>query len=276
MSVPFRRLRLLTLVAVATTLVACNSERKVETRVSGNDHFVTNSEQPPPIDVAAVETAFWDTKASDFQGWMGAFEKRVNELYDGGVVSIDARRSQQDLLTVTGFLDRNNQPGYQADGDAKLFAIEQTDPARNNQMAYRVGGYDGHYYQHSHSLLDSPLVQMMVLGSILNRPYHTPYDRVVVLRDHQTSYRRTPAYQQASRTRKRLFGTTSSQRTFGSAPKSTTSGSSRSWFGRSGRSSSSGSSSSWGSRRSGSSWSWGSRSSGSRSSGRSWGGRRRR
>jgi hypothetical protein len=312
MTVPFRLFRHLALCALATTVVACSSERKVETRVAGNDHFVSNGDQPTPIDVAAVEKAFWDTKGADFQAWMGAFEKRVNELYDGGVVSLDARRNASDLLAVTGFLDRNNQPGFQAGGDATLFAIEQTDPARNNQMAYRVGGYDGHYYQHSHSLLDSPFVQMMVLGSLLHRPYYTPHDRVAVLRDHQSSYRRTPAYQEASRVRKRLFGTTRSQRSFGSAGGSSGSGTARSWFGGkqstsattgsttwSGRrstgssgsstsssgsrswfggssGSSSRSTSSWSGRRSSGSSGWGSSS--SRSSGssrRSWGGRRR-
>jgi hypothetical protein len=264
--------------ALTVTLAACSSDPKVETRVAGNDHFVSNGDQPAPIDVAAVEKAFWDTKASDFQTWMSQFEQRVNEIYDGGVVSLDARRNARNLLTVNGYLERNNQNGFQPGADTKLFDIDQTEPARNNQMAYRVGGYDGHYYHSSHSLLDNPLVQMMVLGSLLNRPYYTPNDRIVVLRDHQSSYRRTPAYQEASRVRKRLFGTTTSQRTFGNSPATTGSSSQRSWFGRK-KSTTTDTSSSWSGRRNSSSSSSGSRSwfggsSGSSGSSSSWGGRR--
>jgi hypothetical protein len=310
--IPASRLaRHLTLCAVATAMVGCSSDRKVETRVSGDDHFVSQAGGPTPIDVAAVEKAFWETKAADFQTWMGQFETRVNEIYDGGVVSLDARRTPQNLLAVSGYLDRNNQPGFQPDGDAKLFAIEQTDQARNDQMPYRVGGYDGQYYHRSHSLLDNPFVQMMVVGSLLNRPYYTPWDRIGSLRHHQTTYRQTPVYQQASQARKRLFGTTRSQRSFGSAP-SGSGGSIRSWFGRhrstahtgassgwggsrrstsastpsrswfgglssrSSTSSSASSSSSWGGRRSTGGFSWGGRSGSSGSSRRSWGSSRRR
>ncbi|HEY9715580.1 MAG TPA: hypothetical protein V6C72_19055, partial [Chroococcales cyanobacterium] len=54
------------------------------------------------INLDEVQKAFWETQGKDFNSWMGAFEKRVNEIYDGKeVVSIDATRESGHLV-VTG------------------------------------------------------------------------------------------------------------------------------------------------------------------------------
>ncbi|MBC7543535.1 MAG: hypothetical protein H7338_12480, partial [Candidatus Sericytochromatia bacterium] len=214
----------------------CSDKPKVETRVAGNDHFVSKaagSNAPNPIDLPAVEKAFWETQGQDMNTWMGAFETRVNQLYDGGTVSLDARRNPQNLMAVTGYLEQNSQPGYQATGDAKLFAIDQTSPAQNHTMGYNVSGYDNSYYPRHHSLLDNPFVEMMIIGSLLQRPYYTPATRVIILHNQQTAYRQTPTYQAERTARQRAFGTTTSKNAFGTAPKSTgTTTTNRSWAGK--------------------------------------------
>src|SRR5690349_4860533 len=78
-------------VALAALLVgttACwSSSSQQEHYVSGQNNVQAGSK----INLAAVQQAFWDTKGSDFNNWMGNFEQRVNQIYDGpDVVSIDA------------------------------------------------------------------------------------------------------------------------------------------------------------------------------------------
>lgn len=231
------------------------------------------------INLEEVQKAFWDTKGADFNSWMTAFEKRVNEIYDGdGVVSIDATR-KTGQLAITGYIDDKKEAGYQ-DGEEKLFTIEQTGDVTDNQLPYRVSDHQGHSYYEGHgSILGSPIVQMLVLSHLMGGwggRYYTPYDRTVILRDHRDVFRTSPSYSTQKATNKDFntrfktnsSGAYTSRTRFGgsSVSDTSTSTSKRSWFG-SGSSSSSSSkpSFSWGGRRS----------SGGFSSSRGWGGRRR-
>lgn len=152
------------------------------------------------INLEEVQKAFLTSKGDDFNGWMGAFEKRVNEIYDGtDVVSIDANRVT-DKLVVTGFIDKNNTPGFQA-GEEKLFSVEQTGPAANNQVPIRVANGDGATYSTGHhSFLDNPFLQAFLIMGLMNSVggwggrYHTPSSRYGSLRSHRTSYRNTPNF----------------------------------------------------------------------------------
>ncbi len=235
------------------------------------EHYVSSQVEgeEQKINLEEVQKAFWETKGTDpkdFNSWMGAFEKRVNEIYEGdGVVSIDASR-ETGKLTVTGYLEDKKEQGFQP-GEEKLFSIEQTgDVTSDNQLPYRVNDYNNRpYYEGHRSILDSPFVQMMVISHLMGGfggRYYTPYPSIVVLRDQRNTFRTTPAYstQKAANT---TFKQTSKAK-FGSA--STTTTSKRGWGGF-GKSSSSSSSSTRG-------FGWGGR----RSSGfgmRGWGGRRR-
>jgi hypothetical protein len=278
---------------VALALNGCSTSR--QERV---DHYVSPQVQgeAQKINLEEVQKAFWDSKGTDFNGWMSAFEKRVNEIYDGKeVVSIDATR-KEGRLVVTGYIDNAHKEGFQP-GDEKLFTIEQTgDATEDKQMPYRVSDYrDRPYYEGRHSFLDNPFLQAMIISHFMGGGwgghYYTPYPTVNVLHTYRDSYRTTPQYttQQASnrgffsRFKTNSTGGLQSSKTFGSStPFSTTTTSTtrRSWFGGSGAGSSSGLSapstdssslSSWGGRRSSGSSLFG----GSRSS-RSWGGFRRR
>lgn len=267
-------------ILAGVSLSGCGSPRAERT-----EHYVSSQVkgESAKINLDEVKSAFWDTKGKDFNEWMSAFEKRVNEIYEGKeVVSVDASRTTG-KLTVTGYIDDQKEQGYQP-GEEKLFTIEQTGDVTNNELPYRVAGHDGQpYYSGSHSILDSPFVQMMVLSHLMGGwggRYYTPYPRTVILRDHRDTFRQSPGFgtQKATnesfntRYKTNTAGGFMSKKGFGS---STTSGATkRSWGGfgsSSSSSSSSGSGSMWGGRRSTSTFGGGGF--GGRRGG--WGGRRR-
>jgi hypothetical protein len=247
------------------------------------------------INLEEVQKAFWDSKGKDFNGWMAAFEKRVNEIYDGKeVVSIDATRDNGKLI-VTGYIDKDKKEGFHP-GDEKLFSLEQTGDAVNNEMPYRMAGGDGGtYYQGHHSFLDNPILQAMLISHMMGGwggRYYTPAPQMVVLQHGRDSFRASPQYQQQQTSNQSFFsrfktnsaGDLQSRSKFGSGP-SNSSTQSRSFGSTAATGSSTGSStgsgtSTWGGRRSsfGSGFGSGSssRSFGGGFSSRSWGGRRGR
>lgn len=285
---------LILLVALSVTLGGC------ATRDSRVEHYVSSPAvvqgENAKINLDEVQKAFWDSKGSDFNGWMSAFEKRVNEIYDGKeVVSVDATH-KEGKLQVIGYIDTQKKQGF-VDGDEKLFSIEQTGDAVNNELPIRVSdSYNRPYYEGHHSILDNPFFQMMFISHMMGGwggRYYTPYNRVVVLHDYRNNYRATPQYSQQqasnqgffSRFKKNSAGGLQSSKTFGGGDFSSASGSTskRSWFGGSSSSTSTSSASSaassssgWGMRRSSGTSIFGGSGGGMRSSGRSWGGFRRR
>lgn len=223
------------------------------------EHYVSPTIQGASqrINLDEVEKAFLSTKAKDLSSWMAAFEKRVNEIYEGGdVVSIDATRAGG-KLNITGYVDKNKQQGYQP-GDDKLFALEQTGDVANNQMPYRVSDERGQmYHDGSYNLLNNPIVQGLAVGALFNHffgpRYYTPFSHVTVLRDYRDTFRTTPTFG-AQRVANQSFASRFKERAFGggirsnnswgrsfSAPAptasrgwSTPSSSTRSWGGGSG------------------------------------------
>ncbi|MEB3300031.1 MAG: hypothetical protein VKO21_11170 [Candidatus Sericytochromatia bacterium] len=277
--------RAVAVVMAAALLAGCGGESRTSDE---GDRYVSAqvSGDKDAINLDAVHEAFFKTQGKDFDGWMQAFEKRVNEIHEGeGVVAIDARR-KDGMVKVTGYLDEDSQPGFDERGDRKLFALEQTGAAEGAKgFPYQVTGAQGQpFFQgypppqyHSGSLLDNPFVQFMVLNQIFNGGfgYNTPWRRTTVLRNHRDTFRSSPSWRQQTARNKgfvsRWFGKkepVTSRRGFGSwgsgtsTKRSGSASSRRSWFGGSG-----GTGSSWGGRRS-SGYSGG----GAR---RSWGGRRR-
>jgi hypothetical protein len=261
------------------SLTSCSlsgpTERYVSPHVEG---------EAAKINLDAVQKAFWETKGGDLNTWMGNFEKRVNEIYDGKeIVSIDATR-QNGHLVVTGYIDSQKKQGY-VTGDEKLFTIEQTGDAVNNQMPYRVSGQNGQvYYEGQHSILDNPFFQALLISHMMSGwggHYYTPYDRYGMLDGYRTTYRQSPSYGQqealnrdfATRFKTKAFGGGLQSSTgFGNSSFSSNAGvKNRSWGTSSVSGSGNSSSSSWGGRRSSSSFG----SYGSSSFSRGWGGRRR-
>ncbi len=245
------------------------TERYVSSQVQGNK---------AKINLEEVQKAFWETQGKDFNTWMTAFEKRVNEIYDGDeVVSIDASR-KTGKLEITGYIDNKKEPGFQP-GEEKLFSIEQTGDVTDNNLPYRVAGHDGQpYYEGNHSILGNPIVQMLVLSHLMNSwggRYYTPHERVVIIRDNRETFRTSPSYSTQrtanqdfnSRFKQRSAGGFSSNTRFGGGSVSTETTTKRSWGGMGGDSSSSSTSKP--------SFGWGGRRSTGFGSSRGWGGRRR-
>ena len=212
------------------------------------DHYVSPKVQgaSAKINLDEVQQAFLSSKGSDFNSWMGAFEKRVNEIYEGSeIVAIDASRANNRLV-VTGFVDKNDQPGFQA-GEEKLFAIEQTGEAVNDQVPLRVANGDGATYaQGHHSLLSNPFLQAFLIAGLMNSwggRYHTPYGAYDRLKTHRTTYRQSPGYkvQQATNKafnsrfkQKALTNSYESRRKFGSGVTHTQNGTKTRSFGNKG------------------------------------------
>jgi hypothetical protein len=256
-------------ISISACTVRSNVEHYVSPRIQGESKLINLDE---------VQKAFWETKAPDFNSWMAAFEKRVNEIYEGkSVVAIDANR-ETGKLVVTGFIDKDEKEGYQA-GDEKLFSIEQTGEAVNNEVPYRVAGGDGRtYYEGHRSILDNPILQMMLISHMMGGwggRYYTPYTRTVVLTQHRDAFRNSASFTQQKSANTGFFSrfkgsdsSIKSSSSFGSSSFSSNGTQKRSWFGGSSSGSSGGSSSIWGGRRSGSF--------GGLGGGRGWGGRRGR
>ena len=285
---------LIAALATGVSLGGCSSSSRTEV----GEHYVSPQVQgeTAKINLEEVQKAFWDTKGKDFNTWMGAFEKRVNEIYEGKeVISIDATRKDGKLI-VTGYFDTKKQEGYK-DGDEKLFSIEQTGEAANNEMPYRVSNSDGRtYYEGHHSFLDNPILQMMIVGHLMGGGmggwggrYYTPPARVIVLHDSRDSWRSTPQYSQQQSSNSGFFSRFKSKSggsgfdsktSFGNSSFSSDAGAKRRTFGFGSSSSPSASatpeassSSGWGGRRSSGAGSIFGGGSGFKS--RGWGGRRR-
>jgi hypothetical protein len=265
----------LSMVLIAgTVLQGCSSGPGV------HEHYVSPTIQgeSAQINLDAVQQAFWDTKGKDFNTWMGAFEKRVNEIYDGkDIVSVDATRDDG-KLKVTGYINKVNKEGFQP-GDDKLFTIEQTGDANNNEMPYRVADDGGRtYYEGHHSIMDNPILQAMLISHLMGGwggRYYTPAPQIVVLQHSRDAFRASPSYAQTQSANRGFFsrfktnsnGALTSTNKFGSGFSSSSSGApKRSLFGGGSSSTSLGGASS----SSGSSWG-GRRSSGFGSSGSSFG-----
>jgi hypothetical protein len=163
------------------------------------EHYVSPQiqGQSSKINLDAVERAFASTKGKDFNSWMSAFEKRVNEIHDGSeVVSIDATR-ETGKLKVTGFVESNKKPGFQ-DGEDKLFAIEQTGDVTDKNMPYRIADDQGRTYHEGHfNLLENPFIQMLLVSQLMGgfgRHYYTPMTALGSLRTYRNEYRYSPGY----------------------------------------------------------------------------------
>ncbi|HAA56874.1 MAG TPA: hypothetical protein DCE42_19060, partial [Myxococcales bacterium] len=201
--------------------------------LSGCVHQQTKEFQPvnignPRIDLQAVEQALWSTKGSnpqDFEGWMKRFEDEVNAIYFATLrqanpkadpatlmpnpVRVDVQRVNQ-LLRLYGYIDENNQKGYQQDKDELLFVFEQNkayNPS-SRQLYYSLRDGDGYYYREPNSLHtfgpDAPYVTgFFLFPNIWYRPYwrsdfgwwgRSYWSRGLFYRRYRTYYNRYPLY----------------------------------------------------------------------------------
>lgn len=221
---------------------------------AGDQHFDSAQVQgnAQKINLDAVHRAFYETQGSDFNQWMQNFEQRVNEIYQGpDVVQVDADKNNG-MIRVTGYIERNGVPGYQASGDETLFQLQQTGPVNGAQgFPYTMTGAGGMpYYQgyppamyYHRSLLDNPFVQYFVISHMLAPSWHyyTPPSRVTVIHHYVQTYRQTPAFRTQQTQNKGFFsrifkggsssGLSRSSKGFGSYGSESGGTRKRSWFG---------------------------------------------
>lgn len=148
------------------------------------------------INLEDVQDAFLSSKGADLATWMGAFEQRLNEVYEGeGVVAVDARR-QNDKLVVQGFVDQNGEAGKQA-ADKPLFTLEQTGPASRDAAPMRLADGQGQTWSEgSWGLGASPFLQGFLMASMFSwaGSYFTPRPQMALLANHRNAFRASPAY----------------------------------------------------------------------------------
>jgi hypothetical protein len=143
------------------------------------------------INLNEVKKALAATASGDLNSWMSAFEKRVNEIYEGkGIVSINLINHDAKLRLI-GFLESNQQPGFQAN-DQKLFVIQQSAAAADNTLPYSLYNQQGKLYKSgSYSLHGKPVLNL-ILGSLRAFPtqlYCTSPTRIKFLRTQRDATR---------------------------------------------------------------------------------------
>ena len=226
--------RILASAIAGLILVSGCAAPKAEEAPAQTDRYVSPKVEGADarINLEEVQKAFLTSKGGDFNTWMGNFEKRVNEIFEGDeIASLDASR-ENNRLVVTGFVEKNDEPGFQA-GEEKLFSIEQTGEAANDQVPLRVANGDGAIHSEGHHSMLSPFLQGFLIAGLMNSwggRYHTPPATRDQLNKHRTTYRQSPGYkvQQANNKafntrfkQKALTNNYESRRQFGSGVNNT-------------------------------------------------------
>jgi hypothetical protein len=146
------------------------------------------------IDLEAVERAMRESKD------VTEFEQKVNQIYEGDeLVLIEVKNISRDLQEVSGYADINDNAQID-DGDEKLFTFSRRNTP-DGGADYTMIGYGPNYgYSHSGHLTQT-LLNTWLLLQILNTPryttvpyYHTPRDRVVIIKQERERFRRSPQY----------------------------------------------------------------------------------
>lgn len=152
---------------------------------------------PTKINVEAVEKALNEVKADNPEGWTSAFEERVNEIYEGESIVSVSSKTENNLLKIVGFIDKNNFEDYQED-DEKIFEIEQTAVATELGTPAIVRSYTNYNspVEHHTSLLGM-MFQGWIIHSAINaifNNYHTPATRMNSLTAKRQQFRTSPLF----------------------------------------------------------------------------------
>ncbi|RKY04520.1 hypothetical protein DRP77_03610 [Candidatus Poribacteria bacterium] len=153
------------------------------------------------IDLEAVERAMRESKD------VTEFEEKVNQIYEGDeLVLIEVKNISRDLQEVSGYADVNDN-GEIDPGDEKLFTFRRWNRP-DGGVDYAMIGYGPNYgYYHTGHLTEA-LLETWLLLQILNTPpyttvpyYHTPPERVVIIKEKRDEFRRSPEYRRRTTAR---------------------------------------------------------------------------
>lgn len=156
---------------------------------------------PTRINVEAVEKALKEIRAEDPQQWNEAFEKKVNEIYEGDEVISIASRVENGMLKVTGYVEKDGLEGFQTE-DEEIFSIEQTEAANEKTTAAVIRSYTtgGNQVEH-HTSFAETMFQVWLINKIFSPSYayHTPRSGLTSLSSFRDSYRKTPVWTEQRR-----------------------------------------------------------------------------
>lgn len=138
------------------------------------------------INLDEVQEAFKDSKDAS------AFERRVNEIYEGdGIVLVRAKQNESGL-TLEGFEDLNNNGEIDDTADDILFSI-----VKDSENRHRMQGHGGNsYYNRGFSGTDF-LFTYMIISSFSGRGgygYSTPRGDYSRMKRDRNSYRGSSRY----------------------------------------------------------------------------------
>ena len=138
------------------------------------------------INLDEVQEAFKDSKD------VSAFERRVNEIYEGdGIVLIRAQQAESGL-TLEGFEDLNNNGKIDDTADDKLFSI-----FKDNENRHRMQGHGGNSYYNRGFTGTDFLFTYLIISSLSGRGgygYNTPRGNTSRMRRDRNSYRASSKY----------------------------------------------------------------------------------
>ncbi len=158
---------------------------------AANQTKKNNNGKSVVINLNEVDKALAATASGDLNSWMSAFEKRVNEIYEGkGIVSINLIRHDTKLRLI-GFLESNQQPSFQ-ESDQRLFVIQQSAAVVDNALPYNLYNHQGKLYTSGNYSLQGKPEMRVILGTLRILPtqlYCTSPTRIRVLRTQRDAAR---------------------------------------------------------------------------------------
>lgn len=147
----------------------------------------------PRIDVKALEETLSTLRKDNPEEWLKAFEKRVNEIYEGDeVVSVRAENVDGGLQ-ITGLVEDRTIFSFL---QKKLDAAAQGTAADKTPTVLTVYT-NGNQPVHHESHLVQNLIMFWMIHNMMTPSYRyqTPAANITSIREQRTVYRTTPAFQ---------------------------------------------------------------------------------
>lgn len=148
----------------------------------------------PRIDVKALEETLSTLRKDNPEEWLKAFEKRVNEIYEGDeVVSVRAENVDGGLQ-ITGLIEDKTLFSFlQKKPDAADRGITAGSATPTVLTVYTNGNQPVHHESH----LVQNLIMFWMIHNMMTPSYRyqTPAANITSIREQRTVYRSTPAFQ---------------------------------------------------------------------------------
>lgn len=206
-----RRAGLITIGAMGALGVACGGggDKPADAAQVWLDSDAANGR----VNLDDVHQAYQDAYDSAKGFNAAAFEKRVNEIYEGDHLVMVEAIQHTDRVEINGWEDLNEDKQVQADQDDKLFTITQELKDGGN---YSTQGHGANGYYYNSSPFNGFLTGLLIANLFSGGPrYYTPIPQYDTVRQQRDSYRAGSGYS-SQVSRNRSYGSNVSSR-FGDA-----------------------------------------------------------